>query len=76
MSLQIGFAFGVFIAVLLGASMPAFSKIFTSDVYVLNVINGLIPVCRTEHSKLQVLPSIVYAMRCKGGLAKVVQMDR
>lgn len=43
--LQIGFVFGVFLAVLLGATMPAFSRVFSTDVDVLNIIKGLIPVC-------------------------------
>ncbi|KAG0586183.1 hypothetical protein KC19_2G070900 [Ceratodon purpureus] len=41
--LQIGFVFGVFIAVLLGATMPAFSRVFSTDVDVLHIIKGLIP---------------------------------
>jgi Na+-driven multidrug efflux pump len=44
-SLQIGFVFGLLIAVLLGATMPAFSKVFSTDADVLNIIKGLIPVC-------------------------------
>ena len=44
MLLQLGFVFGVVIAVLLGATMSAFSRVFTTDVNVLNVIKGLIPV--------------------------------
>jgi Na+-driven multidrug efflux pump len=41
--LQIGFLFGLFIAVLLGATMPAFSRVFTTDSVVLNIVKGLIP---------------------------------
>ncbi|XP_024379001.1 protein DETOXIFICATION 42 [Physcomitrium patens] len=40
--LQIGFLFGAFVAVLLGATMPTFSKLFTIDVDVLNIIKDLI----------------------------------
>jgi hypothetical protein len=33
----------------LGATMPAFSRVFTTDAHVLNVINSLIPVCHALH---------------------------
>jgi putative MATE family efflux protein len=41
--LQIGFCFGVFVAVLLGVTMPAFSRVFSTDADVLSIIKGLIP---------------------------------
>lgn len=41
--LQIGFLFGLFIAMLLGATMPAFSRVFSTDAVVLNTVKGLIP---------------------------------
>lgn len=43
--MQIGFVFGLLIGLILGVGMPTFSKVFSTDADVLDVIKGLIPVC-------------------------------
>lgn len=42
--MQIGFVFGLLIGLILGVGMPTFSKVFSTDADVLDVIKGLIPV--------------------------------